>query len=67
MTILSNSQKNIKIRFSNTVFKGYDKDDNQECYNVNPPYISCSNKQDAERIQEEINALVNKLTKELMK
>ncbi len=67
MTILSNNQKNIKIRFTNTVYKSYDKEENQECFNVNPPYISCSNKQDAERIQEEINTLVNKLSKELMK
>lgn len=67
MTTLSNNQKSIKIRFTDSVCTTYDREAQDECYNVNPPYISCSNKQDAIRIQREVNDLVNKLCRELLK
>jgi hypothetical protein len=67
MIILSNDQKSITINMTNDIYPGYDRKEKCECYNINPPYVSCTYKQDAEFIQKEVNNFINKLCKELMK
>lgn len=67
MTVLSNNQKSIKLSFTNKISISYDKDYNKECYNVNLPAVSCTNLQDAERIQQEVNEFVNKFSRDLLR
>ena len=66
MITLSNSYKTIKISLANSLELNFDEIDKKDYYKVELPEIICSSKQDAERMQHDINNFVNELSHKLL-
>ena len=62
MTTLQGNGKIIQFSFNNVI---------HECVNnsyvVELPFVVCSNKKDAERIQQDVGTYISKLSKKLLK
>lgn len=61
MTSLQGSGKTIHFAFSNTI---HEIDRNN--YVAEMPLVICSNRKDAERIQEDVGAFISELSKKLL-
>lgn len=61
MIILENENKNIKLKLNDNVNVITDKATGKLCYQIELPVIICSEKKDAEVIQQEVNTFVHKL------
>lgn len=66
MVTINNGDRFIQFSLSNTIVTNKTT---TECVTYTPelPKINCSNESDAVCIQEEINAFINKLVKDLLK
>lgn len=66
MIILENENKNIKLKLNDNINVVTDKATGKLCYQIELPIVICSEKKDAEIIQQEVNTFVHKLGNKLV-
>ena len=66
MIILENENKNIKLKLNDNINIVTDKATGKLCYQIELPIVICSEKKDAEIIQQEVNTFVHKLGNKLV-
>lgn len=67
MIIMNNDTKSIQFSLTNNTTAYIDFNSKRIVHEANLPKVICTNKTDAEYIQEKINEYINKLSHELLK
>lgn len=66
MIILENENKSIKLKLNDNIKVISDNMTGKLCYQIELPIIICSEKKDAETIQQEVNTFVHKLGNDIL-